>query len=200
VVDEAGEEGAVTAYGYARASREDQELALQIDALTAAGVEPGCLIQEKLSGVVERLHFAKLLASLETGDTLVVWKVDRLGRNAVDVQRIVRELDQRGIQLVITTLGIDTKAPVGRLVFGILSQLAEFERELLMERTRAGLEAARRRGKRMGRKPQLTVMQARQAAQMVADGMSYGEIADTMNVSRSCVWRAVQRAAAKLGQ
>jgi DNA invertase Pin-like site-specific DNA recombinase len=128
---------------------------------------------------------------------LVVWKVDRLGRNAVEVQQTVRALDERGVRLVITTLGIDTKTPAGRLIFGIMSQLAEFEREQLIERTKAGLEAAKRRGKRLGRKPALTCIQARQAAQMVADGKSYGEIADMMNVSRSIAFRAVKMIQAK---
>jgi DNA invertase Pin-like site-specific DNA recombinase len=184
-------------FGYARVSREDQELALQVDALTAAGVEPGRLVKEKLSGVADRPRFRKLLASLGAGDTLVTWKVDRLGRNAVEVQQTVRDLDERGVRLIITTLGIDTKTPAGRLMFGIMSQLAEFEREQLIERTKAGIEAARRRGKRIGRPPVLTTVQARQAARMVAEGKSYGEIADVMNVSRSAVFKTVRRVNAK---
>lgn len=180
-------------FGYARVSREDQELALQVDALTAAGVEPGRLVKEKLSGVADRPRFRKLLASLGAGDTLVTWKVDRLGRNAVEVRKTVRNLDERGVRLIITTLGIDTKTPAGRLMFGIMSQLAEFEREQLIERTKAGIEAARRRGKRIGRPPVLTTVQARQAARMVAEGKSYGEIADVMNVSRSAVFKTVRR-------
>jgi DNA invertase Pin-like site-specific DNA recombinase len=184
-------------FGYARVSREDQELALQVDALTAAGVEPGRLVKEKLSGVADRPRFRKLLASLGAGDTLVTWKVDRLGRNAVEVQQTVRDLDERGVRLIIATLGIDTKTPAGRLMFGIMSQLAEFEREQLIERTKAGIEAARRRGKRIGRPPVLTTVQARQAARMVAEGKSYGEIADVMNVSRSAVFKTVRRVNAK---
>ena len=184
-------------FGYARVSREDQELALQVDALTAAGVEPGRLVKEKLSGVADRPRFRKLLASLGAGDTLVTWKVDRLGRNAVEVQQTVRDLDERGVRLIITTLGIDTKTPAGRLMFGIMSQLAEFEREQLIERTKAGIEAASRRGKRIGRPPVLTTVQARQAARMVAEGKSYGEIADVMNVSRSAVFKTVRRVNAK---
>ena len=184
-------------FGYGRVSREDQELALQVDALTAAGVEPGRLVKEKLSGVADRPRFRKLLASLGAGDTLVTWKVDRLGRNAVEVQQTVRDLDERGVRLIITTLGIDTKTPAGRLMFGIMSQLAEFEREQLIERTKAGIEAARRRGKRIGRPPVLTTVQARQAARMVAEGKSYGEIADAMNVSRSAVFKTVRRVNAK---
>lgn len=184
-------------FGYARVSKEDQSLALQIDALMAAGVAPKSIVQEKLSGVVERPRFAKLLDSLAPGDTLVTWKVDRLGRNAIDVQRTVKALDEKGVRLVITTLGLDTKTPAGRLIFGIMTQLAEFEREQLIERTKAGLEAAKRRGKRLGRKPRLTMMQARQAAQMVKEGKSYGAIADTMNVTRSIAFRAVRMVNAK---
>ena len=187
-------------FGYARVSREDQELALQIDALTTAGVEPERLVKEKLSGVAERPRFTKLLVDLQAGDGLVVWKVDRLGRNTIEVLQTARDLDQRGVRLVITTLGIDTKTPAGKLMFGILAQLAEFEREQLIERTRAGLEAAKRRGKRLGRPPALTMMQARQAAQMVSEGKSYGEVADMMNVSRSMAFRAVQMVNAKEAQ
>jgi DNA invertase Pin-like site-specific DNA recombinase len=184
-------------YGYARVSREDQELALQVDALVAAGVAPGNIVRDKMSGVADRPRFAKLLDKLQAGDTLVTWKVDRLGRSALATLRTFKELDEKGVRLIVTTLGIDTKTTAGRLVLGIMTQLAEFEREQIVERTVAGLEAAKRRGKKLGRKPLLTCMQARQAAEMVKEGKSYGEIADTMAVSRSVVFKTVRMVNAK---
>ena len=134
-------------YGYARVSREDQELALQVDALVAAGVAPGNIVREKMSGAADRPRFAKLIEKLQAGDTLVTWKVDRLGRSALATMRTFKELDEKGVRLIVTTLGIDTKATAGRLVLGLMTQLAEFEREQIIERTKAGLEAAKRRGK-----------------------------------------------------
>jgi DNA invertase Pin-like site-specific DNA recombinase len=184
-------------YGYARVSREDQELALQVDALVAAGVPPGNIVRDKMSGVADRPRFAKLLDKLQAGDTLVTWKVDRLGRSALATLRTFKELDEKGVRLIVTTLGIDTKTTAGRLVLGIMTQLAEFEREQIVERTVAGLEAAKRRGKKLGRKPLLTCTQARQAAEMVKEGKSYGEIADTMAVSRSVVFKTVRMVNAK---
>ena len=184
-------------YGYARVSREDQELALQVDALAAAGVAPGDIVREKMSGVADCPRFAELLGKLKAGDTLVTWKIDRLGRSALDTLRTFKELDEKGVRLIVTTLGIDTKTTAGRLVLGIMTQLAEFEREQIIERTKAGLEAAKRRGKRLGRKPLLTCMQARQAAEMVKAGKSYGEVADMMAVSRSVVFKTVRMVNAK---
>ncbi len=184
-------------FGYARVSREDPELALQVDALAAAGVPPGNIIREKMSGAADRPRFAKLIEKLQAGDTLVTWKVDRLGRSAIDTLRMFKELDEKGVRLIVTTLGVDTQTTAGRLVLGIMTQLAEFEREQIIERTKAGLEAAKRRGKRLGRKPLLTCMQARQAAELVQQGKSYGEIADMMAVSRSVVFKTVRMVNAK---
>ena len=92
-------------YGYARVSREDQELALQVDALVAAGVAPGNIVRDKMSGVADRPRFTKLLDKLQAGDTLVTWKVDRLGRSALDTLRTFKELDEKGVRLIVTTLG-----------------------------------------------------------------------------------------------
>jgi putative DNA-invertase from lambdoid prophage Rac len=162
-----------------------------------AGVAPGDIVREKMSGVADRPRFAKLLAKLKAGDTLVTWKVDRLGRSALDTLRTFEELDEKGVRLIVTTLGIDTKTTAGRLVLGIMTQLAEFEREQIIERTKAGLEAAKRRGKRLGRKPLLSSIQARQAAEMVREGKSYGQIADMLAVSRSVVFKTVRMVNAK---
>ena len=117
-------------YGYARVSTEDQELGLQVSALRAAGVPDTNIVQETASGKAgaERPLYAALLARLEDGDRLVVWKVDRLGRSTLDALNTAKDLDARGVHIVITTLGIDLKTPGGRLVFGVMAQIAELAR------------------------------------------------------------------------
>jgi DNA invertase Pin-like site-specific DNA recombinase len=128
-------------YGYARISTEDQELGLQITALRDAGVPEANIVQEKASGKAgtDRPLYDALLRRLGDGDRLVVWKVDRLGRSTLDALTTAKNLDDRGVHIVITTLGIDLKTPAGRLVFGMMSQISEFERELIRERVKAGM-------------------------------------------------------------
>lgn len=107
-------------WGYARVSREDQALALQLDALEAAGVPSANVVQEKESGARQRPVFDALLKKLKTGDSLVAWKVDRLGHNALAALTVARDLDARGVRIVITTLSVDSSTPAGRMVFGVL--------------------------------------------------------------------------------
>ena len=183
-------------WGYARVSHEDQQLALQLDALAAAGVPHGNIIKEKESGVRQRPAFDALLERLQPGDSLVAWKVDRLGRDALAALTIARDLDRRGVRIVITTLGVDSSTPAGRMVFGVLAQLAEFERATLIERTNAGLAAARKRGTHLGRRFRLSPHQQAEARRMRAqEGKTYAQIAALFRVSRSVVWRAVNAAA-----
>lgn len=139
--------------GYARVSTVDQSLDLQIDALNKAGCER--IFQEKVSGraKVKRPEFEKCLEFLRQGDVLVVWKLDRLGRNVKQLMSFAEELNEKGIGLKILTMDIDTTTPTGRLLFTILAGLAEMEHDLLLERTKAGLDAARARGRVGGRKP-----------------------------------------------
>ena len=178
-------------WGYARVSREDQQLALQLDALQAAGVPATNIMQEKESGVRQRPVFDALLRKLSTGDSLVAWKVDRLGRDALAALAAARDLDARGVRIVITTLGVDSSTPAGRMVFGVLAQLAEFERATLIERTNAGLAAARKRGTHLGRRFRLTPHQQKEARRMRAEeGKTYAQLAALFRVSRSVVWRA----------
>jgi DNA invertase Pin-like site-specific DNA recombinase len=181
-----------TLYGYARVSRDDQDLALQLDALHAAGVHPEHVVSDKLSGAKERPALDKLVASLSGGDSLVTWKVDRLGRNMGGLVHLVDDLRSRDVRLVILTLGLDTATPTGRMVLGIMASLAEFERSILLERTNAGIAAAKRRGVHTGRPHALTVHQRTEAARMIATGQSYGDVAAHFNVSRMCAWRSVQ--------
>ena len=179
-------------WGYARVSREDQQLALQLDALVAAGVPHGNIIKEKESGVRQRPGFDALLERLQPGDSLVAWKVDRLGRDALAALTIARDLDQRDVRVVITTLGVDSSTPAGRMVFGVLAQLAEFERATLIERTNAGLAAARKRGTHLGRRFRLSPHQQKEAQRMRAEeGKTYAQLAALFRVSRAVIWRAV---------
>src|SRR5690348_15784208 len=115
-------------WGYARVSTEDQELGLQITALLAAGVPEANIVKERASGRAgaDRPLYAALLARLKAGDKLVIWKVDRLGRSTLDALQTAKELDERDVHIVVTTLGVDLKTPAGRLVFGMMIQIAEF--------------------------------------------------------------------------
>lgn len=183
-----------TIWGYARVSTEDQELGLQIGALRDAGVPEGNIVQEKASGKAgsDRPLYTALLERLGDGDRLVVWKVDRLGRSTLDALQTAKDLDARGVHIVITTLGIDLKTPAGRLVFGMMAQIAEFERELIRERVKAGMADAKKRGQHNGRKHTLLPHQRSEAAKMHADGKSLGTIAALLRCSRSVVFRATQ--------
>jgi DNA invertase Pin-like site-specific DNA recombinase len=186
-------------WGYARVSTEDQELGLQVSALHDAGVPEANIITEKASGKAgaERPHYAALVGRLQDGDKLVVWKVDRLGRSTLDALQTARELDDKGVHIIITTLGIDLKTPAGRLVFGMMVQIAEFERELIRERVKAGMAAARERGVHTGRKHTLRPAQRAEAARMHREeGKSLGVIAALFGCSRTVVYRAVHEGVA----
>lgn len=139
--------------GYARVSTADQSLDLQIDALKKAGCER--VFAEKASGKSgsKRPEFDKCMEYLRPGDVLVIWKLDRLGRNVKNLLSFAEDLNQRNIGMKIITMDIDTTTAAGRLMYTILAGLAEMERDLIVERTKAGLEAARARGRVGGRKP-----------------------------------------------
>jgi len=186
-----------TTWGYARVSTEDQELGLQTTALRVAGVPEANIIQEKASGKAgsDRPLYAALLDRLTDGDRLVVWKVDRLGRSTLDALQTAKDLDARGVHIVITTLGIDLKTPADRLVFGMMAQIAEFERELIRDRVKAGMADAKRRGVHTGRKYTLRPAQRAEAARLhLVEGKSIGEIATIMGCARTIVYRAIQKA------
>ena len=184
--------------GYARVSKagDAQSLDLQLDALAAAGVDAAAVYDDRASGKKEsRPGLAACLKALRPGDTLVVWKLDRLGRDLRHLVSIVQELTERGVGLrVLTGQGaqIDTTTPAGRLVFGIFAALAEFERELIRERTVAGLEAARARGRRGGRRFALTKAQVRLAqAAMQNRDTSVAELAAELGVKPVTLYRYV---------
>ncbi|MDN7945961.1 recombinase family protein [Burkholderia multivorans] len=174
--------------GYARVSTFEQTLDLQRDALNAAGAVS--IYEDKASGKsADRPELQQCLKALRDGDTLVVWRLDRLGRNLQDLIRIVNELEGRGIRFRSLKESIDTTGPAGKLVFHMFAALAEFERELIRERTLAGLDAARARGKKGGRPESLDAKQQQAVLSMMASRvMSIAEIARQFNVSRSTLY------------
>jgi len=143
--------------GYARVSTQDQDLALQLDALAAAGCEK--IFTEKVSGTQrERPQLRTALEYMRSGDTLVVWKLDRLARSTKQLIETVEQLEAHEMGFLALTESLDTTSAGGKLLFHIFAALAEFERSIIQERTRAGLEAARKRGKVGGRPPCLMMI------------------------------------------
>ncbi len=184
--------------GYMRVSKADgsQVLDLQVDALIEVGVEKKDIYQDQASGKNDdRPGLESCLKALREGDTLVVWKLDRLGRDLRHLVNTVQDLAERGIGFkVITGQGanIDTTTASGKLVFGIFAALAEFERELIRERTMAGLKSARARGKKGGRKFNLTKGQVRLAqASMKNKDTNVSELCRELGVSRQTLYRYV---------
>ncbi len=185
----------MTNVGYARVSTKDQELQLQLDALKAAGVKPRDTYTDKASGKTSaRPGLDKALARLRPGDTLVVWKLDRLGRSMVHLVTTVAGLGERGIGFRSLTEAIDTTTNGGRMIFGIFAVLAEFERGLIQERTRAGLDAAAAQGRYGGRKPALTPEQVKLARKLHAEDNSVATIARMLGTSRPTIYRALESA------
>ena len=171
-------------------------LDLQRDALTAAGVSERHLYSDTASGKQDdRPGLAACLQALREGDTLVVWKLDRLGRSLRHLVNVVHDLTSRGIGLRVLTgqgAAIDTTTPSGKLVFGIFASLAEFERDLISERTRAGLASARARGRKGGRRPKMTPAKLRLAmAAMGKPETNVGDLCRELSITRSTLYRHV---------
>ena len=184
--------------GYMRVSKADgsQTTDLQRDALIGAGVEPDALYEDKASGKKEdRPELAACLKALRAGDNLIVWKLDRLGRDLRHLVNIVHDLTERDVGLKVLTgqgAAIDTTTASGKLVFGIFAALAEFERELISERTKAGLESARTRGRKGGRPYKMTRAKVRLAmASMGEPGTNVGDLCKELGVTRQTLYRHV---------
>jgi DNA invertase Pin-like site-specific DNA recombinase len=174
--------------GYARISTTDQTLALQKDALSVVGCER--IFTDTASGSrADRPGLAEALTYVRTGDTLVVWRLDRLGRSLAHLIDTVRELQDRGVHFRSLQEQLDTATSSGKLVFHVFGALAEFERDLIRERTMAGLAAARARGRRGGR-PGLSAEKARQLRTLGGDRTnSVGSICQTLGISRATFYR-----------
>jgi DNA invertase Pin-like site-specific DNA recombinase len=171
--------------GYARVSTQDQDLALQLDALTKEGCEK--IFQEKASGAQ--------LAYMRKGDTLVVWKLDRLARSMKQLIETIESFQDDGIGLKSLRDPIDTSSISGKLVFHIFAALAEFERDVIRERTTAGLRAARERGRVGGRPPALSAHDLQAAKAMLKDSdIAVAAVARRLNVAESTLYRHIPRA------
>lgn len=178
-------------YGYARVSTDDQTTALQLAALKKAGCKPANIFEEKVSGVAKRPALVRCLKTLQPGDTLIVWKLDRLGRGLVDLVQIVDGLRDRRVKFQSITQEINSDTPGGRLMMQIFAMLAEFERATILERTAAGRVAAKARGVKFGAKPKLSPAQLRHARELVDGGRSPTEVAQLVGVSRATLYRAL---------
>jgi DNA invertase Pin-like site-specific DNA recombinase len=186
--------------GYARVSTTDQTLALQQDALTKAGCER--IFTDTASGAIaERKGLEEALSHLRPGDTLVVWKLDRLGRSLKDLITRITQLQNLDIGFKSLTEQIDTTTSGGKLVFHIFGALAEFERDIIRERTQAGLAAARTRGKRGGRRPNLKPQDIAMVRKLYEDKQTpIEDICRMFKISRMTLWRYVKKAGDKLQQ
>ena len=174
--------------GYVRVSTNEQNTALQRNALESAGCE--LIFEDKISGKTsERPGLKKVLKTLTAGDTLVVWKLDRLGRSMRHLVTLIEELRVSGINFRSLTDSIDTSTPMGRFFFHVMGALAEMERELIVERTRAGLAAAREQGRVGGRRPKLTPEQWAQAGRLIDAGESRQRVAIIYDVAISSLYR-----------
>jgi DNA invertase Pin-like site-specific DNA recombinase len=184
-------------YGYARVSTGEQNLGLQIDALTRAGCATDSVFKEDgLSGAtVQRPALLRCLRTLKCGDTLIVWKLDRLGRSLRDLIQILDELQQRGVKFCSLTEVIDTDTSTGRAMWQMIGVLAELERSLIAERTRAGVRAALERGVKFGRRLKLSPPQVTHARQLIDNGRGVQEVAALLGVGRVTLYRALRRAA-----
>ena len=184
----------VSYIGYARVSTLDQDPALQLDALTAAGCSK--IFEDRISGArADRPGLRQALDYARDGDVLIVWKLDRLGRSLPHLIETVAALEKRGVGFRSLTEAIDTTTPGGRLVFHLFGALGQFERDLIQERTRAGLAAAAARGRKGGRKPVVSADKLARARNMVAKGLTVREAATRLKIGKTALYEALRLAA-----
>jgi putative DNA-invertase from lambdoid prophage Rac len=182
-------------FAYCRVSTADQNTANQIQEIKAAGfaIDDRRVIEETVSGSVsamERSGFTKLIDRLESGDVLIVTKLDRLGRNAMDVRATVEHLAAMNVRVHCLALGgVDLTSPAGKMTMGVIAAVAEFERDLLIERTQSGLERAKAQGKTLGRTPALNPAQQQEALQKLSEGVPVAQVAKEFKTSRATIIR-----------
>lgn len=179
--------------GYARVSTAEQDTALQTDALRQAGCER--IFEDMVSGAqAERPGLAAALAYLREGDVLAVWRLGRLGRSLPHLIETMSALEARGVGFRSLTEAIDTTTPGGRLIFHVFGALGRFERDLIRERTRAGLAAAVARGRKGGRKPVVTAEKLRWAREHIANGLNVREAAARLKIGKTALYAALANA------
>jgi DNA invertase Pin-like site-specific DNA recombinase len=177
--------------GYARVSTVDQDTALQLDALAMAGCAK--IFEDHASGArADRAGLRQALDYVRDGDVLIVWKLDRLGRSLRHLIETVAMLEKRGVGFRSITEAIDTTTPGGRLVFHLFGALGQFERDLIQERTRAGLAAAAARGRKGGRKPVVVSEKLERARGMVAKGLTVREAAVRLKIGKTALYEALR--------
>ena len=181
--------------GYARVSTAEQDTALQTDALRKAGCER--IFEDMLSGVkAERPGLTSALEFLRDGDVLAVWRLDRLGRSLPHLIEVIAGLEARGVGFRSLTESIDTTTSGGRLIFHVFGALGQFERDLIRDRTKAGLAAAAARGRKGGRKPVITADKLQRAREHIANGLNVREAAARLKIGKTALYAALQAARA----
>ena len=189
----------MTSWGYARVSTVDQDTAPQFDALRRAGIDEAHIVTDHASGTREdRPGLTRLLEELQDGDVLTVWKLDRLGRSLAHLIGLVDGLGKRGVQFRSLTEALDTTTPAGRLLFHIVGAVAQFEREITVERTRAALALAKRSGRPLGRPSLVTREQYEQIFKLRDEGKSHAVIGRTTGLKRAVVGRVLRGEIASL--
>ncbi|WP_295998920.1 recombinase family protein [Rugamonas sp.] len=181
--------------GYARVSTAEQDTALQTDALRMAGCER--IFEDSISGTkINRPGLAAVLAFLRDGDVLAVWRLDRLGRSLPHLIEVIGGLEARGVGFRSLTESIDTTTSGGRLFFHVFGALGQFERDLIQDRTKAGLAAAAARGRKGGRKPVVTADKLQRAREHIANGLNIREAAARLKIGKTALYAALQGASA----
>lgn len=186
-------------FAYCRVSTSDQTTDNQLNEIQAAGfsVEPKRIVKETISGSVasiDRPGFSKLVDRLEEGDVLIVTKLDRLGRNAMDVRATVERLAASGVRVHCLALGgVDLTSAAGKMTMGVIAAVSEFERDLLIERTQAGLSRAKAQGRSLGRPAALSEAQQAEVIRLRSEGFSLGALAARFSVSRAAIQRIEKR-------
>ena len=185
-------------WGYARVSDDSQSLNLQLDALQAAGVDSKMIFTDQVSGArSDRPGLSALLENVGSGDCLAVWRLDRLGRSVAHLVQMLEDFGMRGIMFKSLTEAIDTSSPGGRMIFNVLAALACYERELIVERVRAGMRAAAARNVHLGRPRSLSLPQRLHARELRSEGQSLKRIAALFKVHPATISRCVRHGAAE---
>lgn len=180
-------------FGYARVSTRDQNLDLQLDALRKAGVGDTYIYKEQITGASrERPELKRLMEQIREGDVVIIWKLDRLGRSLTDLVQLVTEIQAKGADLLSLQDNINTTTPTGKLNFHIFAAIAEFERDIIRERTKAGLESARARGRKGGRPKGLSKeaqVKAAAASSLYQQRKSVADICNTLAISKKTFYK-----------